>query len=149
GKYGPQFGELIYVNPTKHDTYLPVAYRSHSGKVTGGDWDLEQQGRVEDIPRYQFCKMRWEDNIPWEETGIYDYMLNKIEKNGSVDGCFNLDDIIARYKKLDKLFDLIKKTRNFKTQKELDPSAFNENGGLLFHIDRNNKLIFGGGGMHR
>ena len=93
--------------------------------------------------------MRWRDNIPWKETGVYEYMLTEIERKGSVDDCFDLEDIILRYERLDTLFYHIKETRKFKTQKELDPSNFNEVGGVLFHIGRDNRPIFGGGGMHR
>jgi hypothetical protein len=117
--------------------------------VQRGDWVLEIQDSIGNIPRYKFCKMRWEEYIPWADTGIYDYMMVKIEKHGSVDGCYHLNDIIVRFKKLVTLFNHIEKTRTFRTQKELDPSVFNKNRGLLFHIGRDNKLIFGAGGMHR
>ena len=149
GKNAPLFGELIYINPKEHQTYFPATRRSVSGKVQGGDWDLEPRDAIENIPRYRFCTMRWEKNIPWVDTGVYEYMLREIERKGSVDGCYNLDDIIIRYEKLDELFEHIKKTRKLKTQKELNSSAFNEEGGILFHIDRDNRLIFGAGGMHR
>ncbi|CAM4240088.1 hypothetical protein [Gillisia hiemivivida] len=145
----PEFGELIFVDPRTVDNYLAIARRNQSGKILGGDWDLAEKHSIDEIPRYIFCKMRWEQNIPWAETGIYEYLLDKIKIHGSVAGCYDLQDIIIRYQKLDKLFLEIKISRKFKTQKELDISSFNEDGGLLFHIDRDNQLIFGGGGMHR
>lgn len=150
GKDGPVFGELIYVNPQNFDDFIPVSHRSSSGLIMHGDWDLQPKKKIDATIIYNACQNHWEYNVPWEETGIYDFMLNKIEKfGGHVDGCSNLEDIIIRYKKLDLLFEEVKKTRRFKTQKELNKTAFNEHGGLLFHIDRNNKPIYGGGGMHR
>jgi len=150
GTNGPEFGELIYINPNLHVTSLPFKHRSSSGKVMSGDWDLQPQINLESTVIYKACHLRWEKDIPWEKTGIYDFMLDKIEKfGGFVDGCSNLEDVIIRYQKLDKLFKQISQTRRLKTQKELNPSAFNEHGGLLFHIDRNNIPIYGGGGMHR
>ena len=93
--------------------------------------------------------MHWQENIPWAETGIYEYMLLEINRKGSVDGCCSLEDIILRYEKLDKIFEGVKAAKALKTQKELNPLAFNECGGILFHIDRNNKPIYGAGGVHR
>ena len=150
GKNGPVFGELIYVNPQEHHTYLSFKHRSFSGKILKGDWDLQPQQEIEETIIYKACIEHWEYDVPWKETGIYDFMINKIEEfGGFVDGCGNLKDVIERYEKLDNLFEAIKLSRTFKTQKELNPKAFNENGGLLFHIGRDNKPIFGGGGMHR
>ncbi|WP_026915719.1 hypothetical protein [Christiangramia portivictoriae] len=150
GKNGPEFGELIYINPQEHDTYLSFKHRSFSGRILEGDWDLQAQQGIEKNIIYQACIEHWEYDVPWEETGIYDFMINKIEKfGGFVDGCGNLKDVIIRYEKLDNLFQVIKSSRTFKTQKELNPKSFNENGGLLFHIGRDGKPIFGGGGMHR
>jgi hypothetical protein len=149
-KHGPEFGELIYINPQNINTFLPVAHRSSSGLILGGDWDLEEKKNIENTIIYNACRNHWVNNVPWEELDIYQYMLDKIQRfGGRVDGCSNLDDIISRYIKLDVLFEEIKTTRNFKTQKELNKYSFNEHGGLLFHIDRNNNPIYGGGGMHR
>jgi hypothetical protein len=152
-KYGikaPEFGELIFIDPRNIESYLQSNNsRGKSGLVRSGDWDLEPLKTIENIPRYKFCKMHWVDNIPWKETGVYDYMLAEIERKGSVDGCLDLEDLMSRYERLDSLFYHLKETRQFKTQKELHPSNFNEEGGVLFHIGRDNQPIFAAGGMHR
>jgi hypothetical protein len=36
-----------------------------------------------------------------------------------------------------------------KTRKELYSEVFREMGGVYIHIDRNSKVLFGGGGFHR
>jgi hypothetical protein len=150
GSNGPQFGELIYINPQNHSTGLPFKHRSFSGVVLGGDWDLQKQINIEKSVIYKACSSHWVENVPWEETGIYQYMLDKIERfGGEVDNCRNINDIIIRYRKLDKLYEEVKKSKRFKTQRELNFWNFNEHGGLLFHIDRNNNPIYGAGGMHR
>ena len=152
-RYGfdcPDFGELIFIDPREVDTYLiSNNLRAKSGLVVKGNWDLKPQVPLQNIPRFKFCKMHWQDNKPWSETGIYDYMLSEIERKGSVDGCYNWEDIIFRYQKLDEIFENVKATQTLKTRRELDPQSFNESGGILFHIDRNNKPIYGGGGVHR
>lgn len=149
GKNGPEFGELIYINPQNHKSILQLGGRINTSRVIGGDWDLGDTTSFENHPKFIACKLRWMENVSWEETGIYDYMLKLIQENGPVDGVHNLKEIILRYKKLDEVFKEVKRTRKFKTQKELNPNNFNEYGGLFFHIDRNNNPIFGGGGLHR
>ena len=150
GLDGPRFGELIYVNPQDHSTALPFKHRSFSGQVLNGDWDQKERINIEDSTIYRACYAHWEEGVAWEETGIYQFMLDKIERfGGEVDNCSNIDDIIVRYNKLDQLYDRVKKSKRFKTQKQLNFFNFNEHGGLLFHIDRNNKPIYGAGGMHR
>lgn len=150
GNNGPAFGELLFINPQKHDLYIQFKGRESSGQVTHGDWDLREKIGIESLPIYRACVQHWKEGIGWKETGIYDYMLDKIERfGGRVDNCSNLNDIKIRYQKLDKLFEGIKKTREFKTQKELNLSNFNESGGILFHIDHNNQPIWAAGGVHR
>jgi hypothetical protein len=150
GKNGPQYGELIWIDPRKHDTYVSYPDRGgNSGKVIGGNWDLKKPQSIDKLFRVQACKKHWEENQSWEETGIYDFMMDEINKNGSVDGCFNMADLKKRYDNLDKLFYQIEKYRSFKTQRELNPKNFNEAGGIFFHVDRYNNPLWGGGGVHR
>ena len=59
------------------------------------------------------------------------------------------EKIIERFKLLDKAYDEAKKTGRLKTRKELDPSNFREKDGILVHIGKNGKPVFGGNGFHR
>lgn len=150
GKNSTVFGELIYVNPNELVNHTRAWHRNHSGCIRAGDWDIKELHPIDELFKISCCKKHWMDNVPWEETGIYDFMLAIIkEKNRPADGCQSLEDIIARYNRLDQLFEEVKRTGAFKTQKQLNPSAENEQGGIYVHIGRDNKLIFGGGGFHR
>jgi hypothetical protein len=159
-KYGhdaPRFGDLIYVDPREYDSFIDLAdptfdnlkTRACSGTVKSGNWDKQPQKKIENLIRYRACVQHWTQNISWKDTGIYDFMLEQIELKGSVDDCYTLEDVIKRYEKLDELFKEIKLTRKFKTQKELNSLNIGENGGILFHIDRNNNPLWAAGGVHR
>ena len=66
-----------------------------------------------------------------EQTGIYDFMLSRIEANGIYNGCRTLDDVKERYVAIDTLYDAIK------------------NGGIHTHLSRDGEPLFGGGGFSR
>lgn len=151
GADAPEFAELIYVDPMQVNLYSFAWKQKDSGRVLGGEWDQPQHLiPIDSRFKYKACIERWELNKTWEETGIYEFMLDFIaQRKSPVDKCSSLEDILARYERLDKLFEEIKACRNLKTQKELNPACFNEEGGIFIHIGRQNQLIFGGGGIHR
>jgi hypothetical protein len=151
GSLAPEYAELIFINPKAIKKYSFAWKPTDSGKVVGGDWDDETRLiKIKSRFKYKACKQRWENNISWQDTGIYDFMLDFVERRGApVDKCKTLEDIQLRYERLDELFEQVKQTGHFKTQKELNSNCFNEEGGILVHIGRNNQLIFGGGGIHR
>lgn len=89
-------------------------------------------------------------DVPWEDTGIYEFLIELIEKSGdSVDNCKGKEDIINRYENLDKIFDQVKKERRLRTMEELKPGNFREKGGVLIHIGPGGVPFFGMGGIHR
>lgn len=150
GADAPRFGEGIFVNPTACDSILVDVWgRKHSGDVTGGDWDL-QATPLADYPKFRFCVDHWVHGVPWKDTGAYEYLLKLIEQKGRpVDKCFTLQDIIERYEALDVVFGEVSKSGKFKSQKAINHFNFRETGGVYFHIDRNNRPVSGGGGIHR
>lgn len=151
GANAPEFAELIYVDPMQVNDYSFAWKQKDSGRIAGGDWDqLQNLIQIDTRFKYKACVERWELNKCWEETGIYEFMLDNIQRQGSpFDKCSSLEDIMARYARLDKLFEEVKVTGRFKTQQELAPGCYNEEGGVYVHIGRQNQLIFGGGGIHR
>ena len=77
--------------------------------------------------------------MSWEEAGAYEWMENSIEAKGAIDGCNSKVDIIERYKKLNNIFEEIKREGKF--NQEFKP---------IVHIGPEGKLYFEhGGGMHR
>jgi hypothetical protein len=151
GSDGPEFAELIFINPKEVKEYSFAWKQKDSGKIAGGDWDEEPNLiKIKSRFKYQACMQRWSKNIPWSDTGIYDFMSDFIkQRRRAVDKCSSMEEILLRYEKLDELFEEVKQARAFKTQKELNPNSFNEEGGVFIHIGRNNQPIFGGGGIHR
>lgn len=150
GINGPGFAELIFINPQTVNHYTTFRNRWHSGRILAGEWDLNiNLSPIESHPKYKACLMRWKENIAWEDTGIYEYMLEQIKlKGGPVDSCYSMEDLLIRYEKLDALFEEVKRIGRFKTHKELKLKSF-EDSGILIHLGRDNQPIFGAGGMHR
>lgn len=96
----------------------------------------------------------WRDGVPWEATGIYEEMMRRIEQRGKVDGCRNLDDVHARYLRLDQAFAQMREDGRMKTRAELKREgsitfAFRESGGIVFHFGPQGEPFFGGWGCHR
>ncbi len=151
-KYGinaPLSCELIYV-PTQAIKNYDKDFngnRSCSGEVTSHDWDPHYLP-IDKFPKIQFCFQHWRDGVPWKETGVYERMMMKIAVRGSMDGCQTLDDVVARYEALDKIYETVKHDGFLRSQMELK-SRKRENGGILIHIDRFGKPVFGLGGCHR
>ncbi len=61
----------------------------------------------------------------------------------------SIDDITRRYRKLDEIFEEVKRSNKLSTRAELSHVHFREVGGVLFHIDRNLKPVLGLWGCHR
>ncbi|SIR44073.1 hypothetical protein [Pontibacter lucknowensis] len=151
GANAPAFAELIFVDPMQVNHYSFAWKQKDSGRVIGGDWDREENmTEISSRFKYNACIERWKLNKSWEDTGIYEFMLDFIlQRNKPVDKCSTLDEILTRYKRLDQLFEHVKSTGKLKTQRELNPRSYNEEGGIFIHIGRQNQVIFGGGGIHR
>ncbi|MBL7835052.1 MAG: hypothetical protein JNK18_13925 [Cyclobacteriaceae bacterium] len=150
GNSAPRFGQIIYVDPRKCNSYLVSEWnRKHSGDVQSGDWDISVRP-LEEHPKYQYCVQHWVHGVSWRDAGAYDFLKGLIEARGeAVDGCFTEQDILDRYDELDRVFEYVSRTRQLSPRKEINPDNFRETGGIYFHINRSGIPIFGGGGVHR
>ena len=101
------------------------------------------------LPKIKFCYMHWVEGYSWEHTGVYDYIQKLIEKYGRYDDCETMEDIKIRYKKLDEVFEQIKKEKKIKPSKELNNTNFRESSGIFIHIGKNGEPFLGDGGNHR
>ncbi|MDI7924613.1 hypothetical protein [Ferirhizobium litorale] len=124
--------------------------RNETGKIMGGEWDAELVD-VDSITKIEICRRHWVDGLSWKDAGAYDNMMDIIAKRGGkqADGCRTLDDVIARYDRLDKIFETVQSERRLRSVKEIDPKAIGEAGGIYIHIDRSGRPVFGLGGAHR
>lgn len=160
-RYGckaPVYAERIWVNPLYCEFSIRpesiIALTGHhakraSGKVISFSDLINQLVPILEVEKIKFCLDHWKNGVPWEDTGIYEYMQERILRNGSADGCYNLNDIKERYTKVDLLFNQIRREGRFKTQKEICPSNFREDGGILIHIGPEGEPFFGWRGCHR
>jgi hypothetical protein len=147
GREAPRPNERLWINPAAVEVALdglPV----RSGYVVDR-WPPVEPARLDDHVHVRFALAHWRDGVPWEETGAYDYMLERIARRGRQDGCFDLDDVKRRYERLDDLFETVMRERRLRTRTELDPRVRNEDGGILVHIGPGGEAAIGDSGKHR
>jgi hypothetical protein len=147
GANAPRRCERIWIDPAQCMTVVESFSRASSGQIIGGDWDTGNN-LVSDMPKIRMARLHWQDGLSWEDTGVYEYMMRRITSGGPLDGCSTLDDVKARYDKLDALFETVRREGRLRTREELGRRR-REKGGVYVHIGRNNRPVFGAGGCHR
>lgn len=156
GASAPISDECIFVDPRSiTHRYVPDRQasarnfrRADSGLILAGDWD-RSIGPIDGEPKRTACFRHFCDGVPWDETGIYDYMLTRIERFGSFDGVQTRGEIEARYRRMDKLYEEIQRDGRMKTRKELPNYFRREYGGIVLHIRRDGSVLKGRGANHR
>ncbi|WP_028575696.1 hypothetical protein [Desulfonatronovibrio hydrogenovorans] len=157
GINAPRHSQRIYAKVSEQIPFLPpeaqpYAVRPHrlSGLIVGGDWD-NKTASIYTCPKVKFSLMHWQQGIPWAETGCFEYLLEIIRQRGRVDGLRTLDDIKARYYRLDQVYKQVKNEGKLRNASELGRARKKnlENSGILIHLDRQGNPIFGGSGCHR
>lgn len=148
GWNAPRIAERIWIRPADCVTAVSSVSRQQTGHILGGDWDLQAQP-LSEVPKVRMALLHWRSGLTWRDVGAYDYMMQRIAECGELDGCRNLEDVIARYDRLDLMFERVKREGRLRTQSELRPDNFRERGGVYIHIGRHNNPIFGSGGCHR
>jgi hypothetical protein len=150
GRRAPRAHQRIWLDPaTCRQRLITTLDGVRSGSVLDGDWDLDA-GPVEEVPRIEFCRLHWEEGVPWSSTGVYEYLLDRIERSGNaLYGCRTRAELVARYEHLDRVFDTVRREGRLRTRSEMDPHALRERGGILMHLDRSGQPLFGKEGCHR
>ena len=153
GAAAPKSDECVFIKPsdvTRIYRRQKGAYfkRRHSGQIRSGDWDLSTRPLSEN-PKYQACLAHFKDGKPWQETGVYQLMLDRIKQNGIFDGCKSLASVRARYEDMDRLYEDLQSTRTIQSMSERDEYFRREHGGVYVHIDRHGLPILAGNGNHR
>jgi len=153
GKQAPKASELIWVNPKDcvHSAsfHTPISIRKLTGKVSSTMWDNASYSVIDDLPKFQFCYNHFIEGVEWEETGAYEHLISLIDQKGIADNCKNIDDVKDRYKRVNELYNFVKKEGSFKTKKQLKSDSFREEQGILISINKEGKPYFTGGGNHR
>ena len=151
GRGAPRQFERIWIRPRDVERVGPRdGYRS--GEVRDGSWDLDGPS-FDELPKVIACRAHWIEGVPWDETGIYDFVLAGIQRSGRPEaGCWTRDDLVDRYRALDATFAAVARARRLKTRRELIgrfPRTFREKGGINIHVDRMCTPMFANGGTHR
>jgi len=149
GSSAPLWGERIWVDPSRCDRVVAHFKQECTGVVLGGDWDIETADTKE-YPMVRYSLLHWKCGIPWEDTGAYENLEGRIRQSGGPrDGCLTTQDIILRYKELDKIFNQVKTEGRLRTRNELRIKIIREYGGVYIHVGRNGNTLFGARGCHR
>ena len=154
--YGPEaplYAERIWVNPRNCEACLGGMGDSYSGKVVTGGWPppRARQREIMQVKKIRSCVDHWEKGIPWEETGIFDFLEKEIENHprNIFDDCGNRKELKKRYARLDRLFETVRAEGGLKTNREVDKWSFRERDGIYCHVGPGPRLFFGGVGCHR
>ncbi|WP_353471637.1 hypothetical protein PVT71_09990 [Salipiger sp. H15] len=151
GPGAPLSDELIRVDAGEvNHTYvgkLPLR-RQQSGMVLGGDWDLECRP-VEETRKLLSCRMHFEGGTPWRDTPLFQKLLGEIAEGKIPDECATEEDLVARYQRLDAVFEETRRRGRLLTRAELPEYFRREHGGILLHVGRDGALMRAGGGAHR
>jgi hypothetical protein len=148
GRRAPRWRERIWVKPLDVISFYefsPVAWT----EVVGGDWD-RQVRPIEEQPIVRIALAHWRDGLTWEEAGAYNLHMRRIEQKGGgrVDGCLTMDEVVARYQRLDETFEQVRVEGRLWSRAELG-EPLRETGGVVFNIARDGSPVFGAAGCHR
>jgi len=134
----------IKVSPSKIKQISKVKFDKYTdiGKVVGGDWDKITVD-INNSKKINAIYQRFQQGLTWEETGIYEHMLEMIDEQGYFDGCYSIDDIKKRYQSIDNLYESMSK-RGY--ERETEEFGLDN---ICVNIGRNGEFIFAGGGTHR
>jgi hypothetical protein len=147
GRRAPRPNERLWIDPGRV-RYALGGVPVRSAQVIG-EWPPAKLVPFEEHVHVGFALAHWRDGVRWEDTGAYDYMLKQISIRGRQDGCFDLDDVVRRYERLDDLYDTVGREGRLRTRSDLDPKARNEDGGILVHIGPGGEPAIGDSGKHR
>jgi hypothetical protein len=150
GRGAPLWCERIWPDASScRDSYGRFK-ATNSGDVIGGDWD-KQTYPFDRNPIAAACLRHWRDGLSWEESGAYALQLERIKRHGAQgsDGCRTLEDVVRRYQQLDEIFLTAQREGRLRPRSETDGFTFRERDGILIHIARDCRPIFGHRGVHR
>ncbi|SHH84536.1 hypothetical protein [Marivita hallyeonensis] len=155
GPDAPQSDELIWIRPRDVENWYkpdpkngaPRFRRRHSGMVAPGNWDRSTSPFGSHL-KLNSIRQHFENGVPWEETKLFGWMLQQIEEKGRIDGCRNREELLDRYRRLDRIYDETKRTGRLRPHGSVNETR-REHGGILVHINRNGTPLRDGGGMHR
>lgn len=116
--------------------------------ITGGNWDLETVDLTE-VSIIKRAIKHYQYGMSWEAVGEVEWLMKRIQSNGTQDGCTDKQSIYRRLERLDDLYDSISEGNYILRRKDLSKFSFREKGGIGVAIGRDGQLIWLGDGAHR
>ena len=129
---------------------IPFDRWKDAGEIKSGEWD-EDTLPITELPKYDGIREHFKEDIPWQETRMFEFYRNVLEQGYSVDGCDSESELLERYKKMEKLCVNIR-DNGYQSREELCENGFFAclMGEVAVSIGRDGSLILGdGGGWHR
>lgn len=145
--------ELAPMGPARyaalHASFL--AARASSGQVVGAiDMTHFVPVGMEALVKLRCCVAHWGAGDSWEQTGIYDLMMEKITLTGHAQsGCRTISDVRARYARLDRIFDEVRRDHALRPTRDLPRQQGAMIDGIEIHLGPAGAPIFGNRGHHR
>jgi len=119
------------------------------GRIVGGDWDLDTVA-FEEMDVWHAFQHRFVRHRPWAETSFHARVLRTIRGGIPMWGCRSKEDLDARYREIDRLFEDIQAI-GFREQREVrldQAKPFGDEDEIQVHIGRDGDYIFADG-RHR
>ena len=116
-----------------------------TGQIRGGDWDISLRATHKST-KFAACRNHFINGKSWDDTKIIDYGLKRIATQTKYDNCFTKDDLVARYARLDDLWD---KTKRAGALPDHITKSARLRDSIVVHMTRDGTLIFGNQGFHR
>jgi hypothetical protein len=144
GRNAPKYAELIWVNPSHIKFILP--HKSYFLDLICSGWVTTIKRfytfrNLDDVDAIRSSYAHWVCGVPWQETADYISCLEIIRKGMRFKNCKSEEDLLHRFENLDRIFQETRRTMRLKTQKELNPKAFREEGGILVGIGENGEPL--------
>lgn len=162
---GPRRYELLFAHPSSLEHFVTLrqqiaAVDVHSKLpwVLGDEWEFKRQPLSKD-EKYIALRKRFIDGKSWEESGIYEHLMRGLKQRqrvaasrgavGKFDGLSSKKDYVERYKKIDALFEQVKREGRLRTNWEVTPGPLAQRNAVRVKLDKNGEFIFCGLGFHR
>lgn len=154
----PDPDRLVRVDPEAIERVvaLNVSKFRLNGVVKGGDWDRTDT-RFEEMDVFRSYRQHFREGVPWEETALFDRVLDEIEAGREPWGCDSREAFEARCERLDDLYESIR-TDGYRTQAELAERSADDPVGdardrtpgryrddIAVHIGRDGEFLFADG----
>ena len=105
--------------------------------------------KVQESRKLTSIQSHWNQGVPWEDTDVFKWTLSTVQRRPGHEGCYTREDVSERYRRLDEIYEEVRRNGRFRTRQEVDRSGRRETGAPVFHLGEDGEPIFAGEGYHR